>query len=208
VGCGTGVLTRMLARQADVETVVGVDLAPSLLDRARELAAELPKIRFEEADARSLPFAAESFDVAVFDSTLSHVPEPERALAEAFRVLRPDGWLAAFDGDYAPTTVALSDHDPLQVCVDAMMAKSVNDRRVMRRLPQLVRDGGFQLARVRSHGFVETGDGFYMLTVVDRGATCCRRRGRSARISPPHSRPRRGAGSAPASSSVTSPTRA
>jgi hypothetical protein len=108
--------------------------------------------------------------VAVFDSTLSHVPEPERALAETFRVLRPDGWLAAFDGDYATTTVALSDHDPLQVCVQAMMANSVNDRTVMRRLPLLVRDGGFQLASVRSHGFVETGDGGYMLTVIDRGA--------------------------------------
>jgi ubiquinone/menaquinone biosynthesis C-methylase UbiE len=57
------------------------------------------------------------------------VSEPDRALAEVFRVLRPDGWLAAFDGDYATTTVALGDHDPLQVCVDAMMASSVNDRR-------------------------------------------------------------------------------
>jgi SAM-dependent methyltransferase len=170
VGCGTGVLTRMLAGRAEVESVVGVDLAPSLLDKARELAADLPNVRFEEADARSLPFADETFDVAVFDSTLSHVPEPERALAEVFRVLRPDGRLAAFDGDYATTTVALGDHDPLQVCADAMMAGSVNDRRVMRRLPTLVRDCGFRVGRTRSHGFVETGDGGYMLTVIDRGA--------------------------------------
>jgi arsenite methyltransferase len=170
VGCGTGVLTRAVARLAGVETVVGVDLAPSLLEKARELAADLPNIRFEQADARSLPFADESFDVAVFDSTLSHVPEPERALVEAFRVLRANGRLAAFDGDYATTTVALGDHDPLQVCVDAMMARSVNDRRVMRRLPTLVRACGFQLVRTGSHGFVETGDGDYMLTVIDRGA--------------------------------------
>jgi ubiquinone/menaquinone biosynthesis C-methylase UbiE len=170
VGCGTGALTRMLPREAEVDSVVGMDLAPSLLDRARELAADLPNLRFEQADAGSLPFTDETFDVAVFDSTLSHVPEPERALAEVFRVLRPSGWLAAFDGDYATTTVALSDHDPLQVCVDAMMANSVNDRRVMRRLPTLVRECDFQLARIRSHGFIETGDGGYMLTVIDRGA--------------------------------------
>jgi ubiquinone/menaquinone biosynthesis C-methylase UbiE len=170
VGCGTGVLTRVLAGLADVEAVVGVDLAPSLLDKARELAADLPGVRFEQADARSLPFADETFDVAVFDSTLSHVSQPERALAEAFRVLRPGGCLAAFDGDYATTTVALGDHDPLQVCVDAMMAGSVNDRRVMRRLPMLVRDCGFQLKRTGSHGFVESGDGTYMLSVIDRGA--------------------------------------
>lgn len=167
VGCGTGVLTRALAALPGVGGVVGVDLAESLVARARELA---PGLRFERADARSLPFADASFDVVVFDSTLSHVPEPERALAEAFRVLRPGGLLAAFDGDYATTTVALDEHDPLQTCVNAMMAGSVTDRRVMRRLPALLRDAGFELARTRSHGFVETGDGGYMLTVVDRGA--------------------------------------
>lgn len=167
VGCGTGVLTRALAGLPGVGGVVGVDLAESLVARARELA---PGLRFERADARSLPFADASFDVVVFDSTLSHVPEPERALAEAFRVLRPGGLLAAFDGDYATTTVALDEHDPLQTCVNAMMAGSVTDRRVMRRVPALLRDAGFELARTRSHGFVETGDGGYMLTVVDRGA--------------------------------------
>ena len=170
VGCGTGVLTRLLAGRPDVETVVGVDLAASLLDKARDLAAGIRNVRFQEADARSLPFADASFDVAVFDSTLSHVPEPGRALAEASRVLRPHGSLAAFDGDYATATVALDDHDPLQACVDAMMANSVNDRRVMRRLPTLLRQSGFQRGRTRSHGFVDTGDGGYMVTVIDRGA--------------------------------------
>lgn len=169
VGCGTGVLTRLLARWPDVVTVVGVDPAPFLLSRARELAANLPHVTFQEADGRSLPFAEASFDIVVFDSTLSHVPEPERALDEAYRVLRPSGWLAVFDGDYATTTVALSDHDPLQACVEMMMANSVNDRWLVRRLPALVRKAGFAPESHRSHGFVETGGG-YMLTVVDRGA--------------------------------------
>jgi SAM-dependent methyltransferase len=167
VGCGTGVLTRLLAALPQVRTVVGVDLAESLVEKARELA---PGLRFERADARSLPFADASFDVAVFDSTLSHVPEPERALGEAFRVLRPGGLLAAFDGDYATTTVALDEHDPLQTCVAAMMANSVTDRRIMRRLPALLRERGFEVVRTDSHGFVESGDGGYMLTIIDRGA--------------------------------------
>ena len=94
--------------------MVGVDSAPSLLSRAREMAANLHNVTFQEADARALPFEEATFDVVVFDSTLTHVPGPERALAEAFRVLRPSGYLAAFDGDYATTTVASGDHDPLQ----------------------------------------------------------------------------------------------
>ena len=148
VGCGTGVLTRVLARRPEVGTVVGVDVAPSLLSRARDIAADLPNVTFQEADARFLPYEEETFDVVVFDSTLTHVPGPERALAEAFRVLHPSGYLAAFDGDYATTTVASGDHDPLQACVDAMVANSVHDRWLGRRLPALVRGCGFEISLV------------------------------------------------------------
>jgi len=177
VGCGTGVLTRQLARWPGVGSVLGVDAAPYLLSRGRELAADLSNVSFDEADARSLPFEDEAFDVVVFDSTLSHVPGPERALAEAIRVLRPAGWLAAFDGDYATATVALGDHDPLQACVDAMMANSVHDRWLVRRLPALARGCGFEIASFRSHGFVEVAGGEYMLSVVDRGADVLRASG-------------------------------
>ena len=40
----------------------------------------------------------------------------------------------------------------------------------MRRLPWLLRDGGFDPARSRSYGYVETGDAVYMQTVIERGA--------------------------------------
>ena len=169
VGCGTGVLTRMVARLPGVDRVIGVDPAPTLLAKARQLSGNAPNITFQEADGRALPFADAAFDVVIFDSTLSHVPGPEEAMAEAFRVSRPSGWLAVFDGDYATTTVALGDHDPLQTAVDMMMAHSVHDRRLVRRLPALVRQAGFEPVALRSHGFVETGGG-YMLTVVERGA--------------------------------------
>lgn len=170
VGCGTGVLTRLLANCPNVEAVVGVDPAPSLIQEAQRLSATDARITFREADGRSLPFDNAMFDIVVFDSTLSHVTGPEQALAEACRVLRPEGWLAVFDGDYATATVALGDYDPLQVCVTGMMANSVNDRRLMRRLPALVRASGFDLASFQSHGFSETIGGAYMLTIVDRGA--------------------------------------
>jgi protein-L-isoaspartate O-methyltransferase len=55
VGCGTGVLTRVLARVPGIESVLGVDLAPALVKRARDLAPGLSNVTFEEADARSLP---------------------------------------------------------------------------------------------------------------------------------------------------------
>jgi ubiquinone/menaquinone biosynthesis C-methylase UbiE len=170
VGCGTGVLTRRLARRPDVASVVGVDVAPSLLDRARALCSALPNVTFEQGDATALPFADASYDVVVLDSTLSHVADAERAIGEAARVLRPNGVLAVFDGNYSTTTVALGDHDPLQVCVEAMMTSSVTDRWLMRRLPAIVRSRDLDVIRYGSHGYVETGEAEYLLTVIDRGA--------------------------------------
>jgi SAM-dependent methyltransferase len=170
VGCGTGVLTRVLARWPGVGEVVGVDPSPVFLARARALAGGLSTLTFQEADGCALPFAAAAFDVVIFDSALTHIPERERALAEAARVLRPGGWLAVFDGDYATTTVALGERDPLQACADMTMAQSVDDRWLVRRLPGLIRAAGFEVVRFRSHGFVETTEGGYMLTVVTRGA--------------------------------------
>jgi ubiquinone/menaquinone biosynthesis C-methylase UbiE len=170
VGCGTGVLTRVLACWPQVEAVVGIDPASALIERAQFLAADLPNITFQVGDGRSLGFGDAAFDVVVFDSTLSHVPEPDLAVAEAFRVLRPNGWFAAFDGDYATTTVGLSSNDPLQVCVDTMMTNSVQNRWLVRRLPKMVRASGHVDVRFRSYGYAETGEGGYMLTVVDRGA--------------------------------------
>src|SRR5262245_33150971 len=143
VGCGTGVLTRVIARLPQTESIIGVDPTPAFLDRARELSADLKNIEYDVADGRSLSFADETFDVVVFDSTLCHIPGPESAVSEAFRVLRADGLLAVFDGDYATVTVALSANDPLQACVDMMVANSVTDRYVVRRLPAMIRNAGF-----------------------------------------------------------------
>jgi SAM-dependent methyltransferase len=177
LGCGTGVLTRRLARRPGIASITGVEVAPFLLAKARELAAGLP-IAFRHGDARALPFDRAEFDVTVFDSTLCHVPNAEKALGEAFRVLRPGGCLAVFDGDYVTTTVALDEHDPLQACADAMIAGSVHDRWLMRRLPPLLRAHGFEVLQFRSHGYAEPLGTGYMLTVVDRGAEMLQAAGR------------------------------
>ncbi len=171
VGCGTGPVTRALVRWPRVGKVVGADPSPEFIAKARELGAGTQNLSFEVADGRSLPFAAASFDVVVFHTTLCHIPRPEQALTEAFRVLRPGGWLAVFDGDYNTTSVATNPSDPLQVCVEAWVSNFVNDPWLIRRLPSLVRNAGFNSVRLRSHAFVETSKPDYMLTIVDRAIT-------------------------------------
>src|SRR5262252_8984846 len=126
VGCGTGAVARDLARRPNVRDVIGLDPSPVFLRSARALAAAIPNLRFEQGDARALPYENGAFDAVVFHTCLCHVPNSEKALHEALRVLRPGGELAVFDGDYATTTFATGDHDPLQSCADAAVAALVH----------------------------------------------------------------------------------
>lgn len=177
VGCGTGAVARVLAGRPGVAEVVGCDPSPVFVAKARELGAGVDRLSFDVADGRALPYGDGSFGLVVFHTVLCHVPSPEQALAEAFRVLRPGGLLAVFDGDYATTTLATGPHDPLQCCADVMMGAFVNDRWLVRRLPALLGAAGFRVVGVRSHGYLQVEPG-YMLTVADRGADALAAAGR------------------------------
>ncbi|MEA2642420.1 MAG: hypothetical protein QOF51_3814 [Chloroflexota bacterium] len=83
---GPGWIAMAAARRG--AQVTGVDLAPGMVARASQHA---PEIEFRQGDAQDLPFEAESFDAVVMGFGLLHLGHPERALAEAFRVLRPGG---------------------------------------------------------------------------------------------------------------------
>jgi ubiquinone/menaquinone biosynthesis C-methylase UbiE len=170
VGCGTGAVTRALAEIPGVKEAAGIDPSLIFVARARELANAIPKLSFYVGDGRALPFGDASFDVVMFHTTLCHVPNPEKALREAHRVLRAGGWLAAFDGDYVTTTVAIHANDPLQRAADALVANFVHDPWLTRRLAHLLETEGFEVTRVRSHGYTQTTEPQYMLTIVDRGA--------------------------------------
>jgi len=170
IGCGTGPVTRALGGRPGVAEVVGIDPSPVFLAQARELAGEAPNLSYEQGDGRSLRFADAEFDAVVLHTTLCHIPQPELVLAEAHRVLRPEGTLAVCDGDYATITVALGDHDPLQNCIEAVKAAFLHDPWLVRRLPDLMGSTGFELESSRSHGYLQTSDPEYLLTLVDRGA--------------------------------------
>jgi ubiquinone/menaquinone biosynthesis C-methylase UbiE len=171
VGCGTGAVTRSIAAWPGVSAAVGVDPSPVFVARARELASNLSSVTFDVADGRSLPFSEASFDAVVFHTTLCHVPEPQIMLAEAARVLRDDGCVAVFEGDYSAATLATRSGDPLERCADAFREHFVHDPWLARRLPSLVRAAGFGVRSVRSHSYVETlAPGFMLRSWVDMGA--------------------------------------
>lgn len=93
VACGTGNVALPLARRGG--RVTGVDIAPNLLEQARQrAAAEGLDIRFEEGDAEQLPYPDSAFDAVVTMFGAMFAPQPERVVAECARVLKPGGLLA------------------------------------------------------------------------------------------------------------------
>jgi SAM-dependent methyltransferase len=94
VGCGSGEVTRILARYAGgSEPIIGVDVNRYLLREAASLApcqALAERVRFEEGNAESLPFPDASFDVTVSCTVMEEV-NADRMLAEMLRVTRPGG---------------------------------------------------------------------------------------------------------------------
>jgi len=97
IGCGEGYLTLEAARWA--RTVVAIDRSDKVLERARALAARrrVTNVQWKKGDASRLPLADATVDVALLSQVLHHAADPEQALAEAARVLRPGGRLLVLD---------------------------------------------------------------------------------------------------------------
>lgn len=122
VGCGTGFLALRFAEVG--HDVAGVDLAPRMIERARAKAAEIGlHVQFTVADGTELPFPGESFDVLVARHVIWNLPDPDRAIQEWLRVLRPGGLLALVEGKWANNeALALAYSRPLSRLASRLLA--------------------------------------------------------------------------------------
>jgi ubiquinone/menaquinone biosynthesis C-methylase UbiE len=97
VATGTGRVPLLLAQDAGFDgKIVGIDLTPQMLNRAKEKqAAACPQapIHWQIGEAGHLSWPDASFDMVCCLESLEYFPRPQRALAEMARVLRPGGTL-------------------------------------------------------------------------------------------------------------------
>ncbi|MGC8460821.1 MAG: class I SAM-dependent methyltransferase [Candidatus Dormibacteria bacterium] len=90
IGCGTGVATRRMSEASGIPgAVVGIDIVPAMLARAR--ASDNTGTVYARMAAESLAFADSSIDVITYGQTLPYLYEPKESLHEAYRVLAEGG---------------------------------------------------------------------------------------------------------------------
>ncbi len=89
IGCGAGLLTNDLAIRG-VHQVVGIDASGGALKTA-SLLDTTKSVLYKEAKAEDLPFENNTFDVVCAMDLLEHVEDPKLVIAEAARVLKPQG---------------------------------------------------------------------------------------------------------------------
>src|SRR5579859_2928311 len=110
LGCGPGVSTFELARQLPAARLIGLDVAPRMLNEARrrrkQAGVASTRITWLQADAARLPFRSASIDACTGHSFLYLVANRGAVLAEMRRVLRPGGRLVLMEPNERSATVA------------------------------------------------------------------------------------------------------
>jgi ubiquinone/menaquinone biosynthesis C-methylase UbiE len=141
IGCGTGVLSLLLADQG--HRVVGVDVAPAMLAEARAKAASRGlAVSFVKADAEALGVRDASVDLIIERHVMWTLPHPDVALEDWRRALRSNGRLVLIEGCWGPMERRdeyAEIHDRLPLFGGRSEAAIV----------ALVRDSGFQSVEAR-----------------------------------------------------------
>jgi ubiquinone/menaquinone biosynthesis C-methylase UbiE len=177
VGCGNGAATKLIMRHVKPATLVGIDPCSLFINMASQAFKGEPRVSFAVGKAAATGHGDASFDLVIAHTVFSHLVDPESALTEAWRVLKPGGQLVIFDGDFATLTVALFDDDPLQSVVKLVLRNLVHAPYIMRRLPALVSAAKFSVQSVEPHGYVQTRSPDYLLTLLSRGTAAAGRAG-------------------------------
>jgi ubiquinone/menaquinone biosynthesis C-methylase UbiE len=177
VGCGNGAATRLIMQHVRPARLVGIDISSAFVKMASEAFAGERGVSFALGDAAATGQPGSFFDLVIAHTVYSHLVDPQAALAEAYRVLKPGGRLVIFDGDFASLSVALFDGDPLQSVAATVMRHMVHAPHIMRQVPALIAATGFALESLEPHAYVQTTSPDYLLSLFSRSMRAAGRAG-------------------------------
>ncbi|WP_105968957.1 methyltransferase domain-containing protein [Streptomyces geranii] len=143
IGSGTGTQTLALAAAvAPSGDALGIEANPVMREVAeRRAAAAGGPARFLHGDAVALPVPDASVDVVWCERVLQHLSEPDKAVREIARVLRPGGRVALIDSDWGTALLHPADPDTLAALTKGILAMAANPYSGRRLLGQ-VADAG------------------------------------------------------------------
>lgn len=147
VGCGLGDTTLALAEHVGATgAVVGIDASRAMLAIAQERARGCTgSVRFTVGDATALDEPDRSFDVVRCERTLQWIADPEAAVHELARVLRPGGRLSLIDTDWSTLELDVGDPSVTAAVRRALHTERNRPSNVGSRLGALVRSAGLDV---------------------------------------------------------------
>ena len=122
VGCGTGILTRVIVELASPASVIGVDPSAAFLRTARTALRD-SRVEFLEGSGGALPLVDESSDAVVSGLVLNFIPDVGAALADMRRVATREGTVAGYVWDYGGEMQLLRTFWDAATAVDASAAE-------------------------------------------------------------------------------------
>lgn len=97
LGAGEGTLSQLMAQRA--KKVIGIDNSEKMVEFGRELARRhgIQNLEYRLGDLEEVPIRSSTVDLAILSQALHHATHPQRAIAEAWRILKPGGRIAVLD---------------------------------------------------------------------------------------------------------------
>ncbi len=147
LGCGVGAVLGILGQTYPSLNLAGIDLQTTQIDYARQhlTALDIKPVDLRVGDASQLPWPDNQFDQVCTTWFLEHLPQPELALKEAHRVLKPGGKISLTEPDYM--TIATWPDDPdyqyLRRGLCELLAQAGGSPAMGRRLGPLLEAVGF-----------------------------------------------------------------
>jgi len=97
LGAGEGTISQLMAQRA--KQVIAIDNSEKMVEFGSELARKhgIENLEYRLGDIEEVPIPSDTVDLAFLSQALHHAPHPERAIAEAWRILKPGGRIAILD---------------------------------------------------------------------------------------------------------------
>ena len=155
IGAGRGGFACWLsAHPARVREIVAADFSAAAVEKGRSFAAAegYDRIAFEQGDIQNIAHPDESFDTVFSCETIEHVPDPERAVRELARVLRPGGRLFLTTPNYLSTIGLYRAYLPLTGRHYDEGGQPINNLVMLPRTIRWVRRAGLRVRAVDGRG--------------------------------------------------------